>query len=192
MAEVVANAGPVEQEQQPVQVRLSQAKDQRIRTASDAAEPYRIGEVGTPWGDAEKAEWLAQTTLQRSYSEEVLSKMDALDSEAFEVREYGALSIDAERYPLKAVLSRNWDDAKPCVLVTGGVHGYEKSGVQGALLFLKTRAKEYMERFNVVVCACVSPWGYEHIERWNPKCLDRKFVFSMPKWPAACAKAPSF
>lgn len=26
--------------------------------------------------------------------------------------------------------------------------------------------------FNLVVCPCVSPWGYERVERWNPKCLD--------------------
>ena len=28
---------------------------------------------------------------------------------------------------------------KPSVLITGGVHGYEKSGVQGAILFLQTQ-----------------------------------------------------
>jgi predicted deacylase len=63
------------------------------------------------------------------------------------------------------------------VLVTGGVHGYETSGVQGALLFLQTEAHKYAEHFNVLVCPCVSPWGYECIQRWTKDALDpnRKF-----------------
>ena len=41
--------------------------------------------------------------------------------------------MDPERYPLFAVKTRGWVDGRPLVLVTGGVHGYEPSGVQGAL-----------------------------------------------------------
>ena len=69
-----------------------------------------------------------------------------LDTSAWEVRDYGALTVNPALYPLKAALSRNWDAAKPTVLVTGGVHGYETSGVQGALLFLASRAAEYTGR----------------------------------------------
>ncbi len=167
------------EETPPQQVRLSEAKDrERTRLNSDAAEHYRIGEPGVPWGAAEKAAWLAQTSVKRSYLEEVGRKMDALDASLFEVRRYGSLSLSPERYPLLAAVSRSWDAAKPCVLVTGGVHGYETSGVQGALLFLATRARDYLERFNVLVCPCVSPWGYENVERWNCKCLDPNRSFS--------------
>ena len=48
---------------------------------------------------------------------------------------------------------------KPSVLVTGGVHGYETSGVQGALAFLETEAQRYADRFNICVAPCVSPWS---------------------------------
>ena len=51
----------------------------------------------------------------------------------FDVEQYGALSLDPKRYPLFAVKTRSWVDGRPLVLVTGGVHGYETSGVQGAL-----------------------------------------------------------
>lgn len=40
-----------------------------------------------------------------------------------QVRQYGALALDPDRYPLFAVLTKDWDPAKPAVLVTGGVHG---------------------------------------------------------------------
>ena len=60
----------------------------------------------------------------------------------------------------------------PNVLITGGVHGYETSGVQGALRFLETRAGDFEDRFNLYVAPCVSPWGYETINRWNPDAVD--------------------
>ena len=67
-------------------------------------------------------------------------------------------------------------------LVTGGTHGYETSGVQGALLFARTAMAKYKSRFNIAVVPCVSPWSYECIQRWNPKALDpnRQYVADSP------------
>ena len=115
--------------------------------------------------------WLNQTRRQRSYKDEVLSKLDALGG-GFIVHDYGSLSTAPDRYPLKAVTTADWDGKKPCVLVTGGVHGYETSGVQGALLFLRTKVAEYRDLCNICVVPCVSPFGYEHVERWNAHCKD--------------------
>ena len=38
--------------------------------------------------------------------------------------------------------------------------------------------RRYEKDFNIAVCPCVSPWGYECVQRWNPACLDpnRHFV----------------
>ena len=71
------------------------------------------------------------------------------------------------RYPLLAVRNHDWDPKKPYVLITGGVHGYETSGVQGAIRFLQTQARNYSDQFNILVAPCVSPWGYETVQRWN-------------------------
>lgn len=49
---------------------------------------------------------------------------------------------------------------------------YETSGVQGALRFLETKAELYSKQFNFVVAPCVSPWGYETINRWNFDAID--------------------
>lgn len=110
-----------------------------------------------------------------------MSKIDALKSN-FDVMQYGALSFDPEKYPVFAVKSKSWDAAKRTVLVTGGVHGYETSGVQGALRFLETSALSYTDKFNVCVCPCISPWGYETVNRWNPNAVDpnRNFVEDGP------------
>jgi len=138
---------------------------------------FPIGTPGVAWGAAEREAWLSSRVVRRSYSDEVLSKLDAL-REQFDVRQYGALSHDAERYPLYAVLSRRWSPTKPSVLITGGVHGYETSGVQGAILFLQSKAHTYSDKFNLVVVPCVSPWGYETIQRWNAQAVDPNRSFN--------------
>lgn len=132
---------------------------------------YPIGTPGQPWSDAEKAQWLSRQVRHRSYEAEVLGKIEALRSR-WDVVEYGRLTYGADAYPLFAIRSRGWRDELPSVLVTGGVHGYETSGVHGALQFVEQRAADYAGRVNLVVAPCVSPWAYERIHRWNPHAID--------------------
>jgi hypothetical protein len=142
---------------------------------------YPIGTPGQPWTAADKAAWLARQKVARSYADEVRRKLEALPRQ-FTVEPYGALSIDPHRYPLFMVQTRSPRPDAPWALVTGGVHGYETSGVQGALAFLHDAAADVLERINLVVVPCVSPWGYEVINRWNPAALDpnRSFVADSP------------
>jgi Succinylglutamate desuccinylase / Aspartoacylase family len=156
----------------------------------NSSETYPIGTPGQPWGAEERAAWFAAQSVKRSYADEVLSKLDAL-SEDWVVESYGALPHAPERYPLHAVRSRAWKREHPTVLVTGGVHGYETSGVQGALRFLETDAARYVDQFNFVVLPCISPWGYETINRWNPGAIDpnRSFRPQSPSPEAAAAMA---
>jgi len=131
-----------------------------------------IGTPGKPWGGAEKAQWRSRQVRSRSYAEDVLGSIDGLRGR-FDVEQYGELDYAPDgRYPLFAIRSRDWDDALPCVLVTGGVHGYETSGVRGALQFVDEHAADYAGRVNLLVAPCVSPWGYERIQRWNRDALD--------------------
>lgn len=142
---------------------------------------YPIGTPGQPWSEEESQAWLATQEVKRSYQDEVVSKIDAL-RERFDIEQYGALSYNEARFPLFCIKTRNWDSTKPVVLVTGGVHGYETSGVHGALKFVETEAERYAEHFNIVVAPCVSPWGYEVINRWNPNAIDpnRSFYKDSP------------
>ena len=138
---------------------------------------FPVGTPGVPWGAPERAAWLARQKRQRSYADDVLSAEKRL-AQRFDVARYGKLDFDPARYPLVAYRSRPWREGKPIVLVTGGVHGYETSGVHGALLFLDHYAAKYEGRVNLLVAPCLSPWGYEHIQRWNMHAIDpnRSFV----------------
>jgi hypothetical protein len=135
--------------------------------------PFPIGTPGVAWGPEEKLQWKARVgEPKRTYQQEVLAKLEPLKAK-FDVFQYGALNyIDAQRFPLFAVRSRNWQSNKPNVLITGGVHGYETSGVQGAIMFIQTRMEEYSQHFNIIVAPCVSPWGYEVVQRWNANAVD--------------------
>lgn len=151
---------------------------------------HPIGTPGQPWTDADKATWLGGRQRQRSYRDEVLDKLEHLDS-SFDVAPYGALDIDTERYPLFAVKCKSPNPDAPWALITGGVHGYETSGVQGALAFLATKAASYADRVNLLVAPCVSPWSYEAIHRWNPHAIDpnRSFVANSPATEAGSLMA---
>ena len=147
---------------------------------------YAIGTSGQKWAAQERADWLALQVIKRSYHDEVVAKLAVLSDDLL-VEQYGALAYDVERYPLFAVRSRHWDDSKATVLVTGGVHGYETSGVQGAIRFLANEASRYLPHFNIIVTPCISPWGYETINRWNPYAVDpnRSFTADIDASPAA-------
>lgn len=135
---------------------------------------YHIGTVGQRWGQAETAQWLSEQNIKRSFFTDVLPAIEALRDE-FDIVQYGELNyqqVCGKTYPLLAVKSRDWQSHKPTILVTGGVHGYETSGVQGALRFLQTKAQAYSDRLNILVLPCISPWGYETINRWNPEAVD--------------------
>lgn len=133
------------------------------------------------WGEEEKNKWFEEQKSQRSYKDEVLDKIEKL-KDRFDVEKYGALSLDPERYPLYLIKSKNLDSTKETILITGGVHGYETSGVQGALEFLNRSASKYSDNFQFICAPCISPWGYETINRWNPKTIDpnRNFFEDSP------------
>ena len=141
-----------------------------------AAAPYPIGTPGVPWAAAEVAAWRSQQTPKRSYEVDVLSVIERLRSR-FDVVQYGRLDYDPDTYPLFAIKSRDWREDLPVALVTGGVHGYETSGVHGALQFVDLHAVDYAGRVNLLVAPCVSPWAYERIHRWNPSAIDSNRSF---------------
>ncbi len=127
--------------------------------------------ISEPWNEEEKLNWLNEQTIKRSYKEEVIQKIDKL-RDSFEVIQYGELSYDPKKYPLYLIKNKNFSDSKKNILITGGVHGYETSGVQGALKFCELEALNYTSEFNFIIAPCLSPWGYETINRWNPYTVD--------------------
>jgi hypothetical protein len=143
------------------------------------ANSYPIGTPGQAWGAAEIALWRSKQMRLRSYADEVLRAVDAL-RDRFDVVSYGEVVYAGERFELMALRSPDWQSGLPSVLITGGVHGYETSGVQAALRFLAAHAQAYAGRLNLLVAPCVSPWAYERIQRWNFDAIDPNRAIKIP------------
>lgn len=147
-----------------------------------AIAPYPIGRPGVPWGPDERAAWRARQHQRRSHGDEVVTRIERLGGR-FDIEVYGELDYPPDHYRLLAVRSRGWRSDLPVVLVTGGVHGYETSGVHGALQFLEQHAADYAQHIDLLAVPCVSPWAYERIHRWNAEALDPNRSFK-PGSPA--------
>ena len=137
---------------------------------------YPIGTTGVPWGPTERSAWLSTRKNHRSYQIDVADPLKEFcnTSNEFQLVQYGSITNEGSNnrnLPLFAALPNNLDD-KPCILITGGTHGYETSGVAGALSFLYTKAAAYLSKVNVIIIPCICPWGYECIERWVSTALD--------------------
>ena len=173
---------------------------------TDAYPEYSIGTPGKPWTEKDKQAWLDQQYQKRSYFEEVAEPLNQLRSEGLihELIHYGTLHYQSlslsdganqgsayADYPLYCAIIGEHQAGLPNVLVTGGVHGYETSGVQGAIAFIRDAASAYKGKANIIVLPCLSPWGYETINRWNPFALDpnRSFIENSPSQEAKLAMA---
>jgi hypothetical protein len=129
---------------------------------------------------------------QRSYADEVIAPLAACLPAQAELFEYGALNyarFGFEDYPLYAVRSRSWSSERPVVLITGGVHGYETSGVHGTLQWIEHEFDGHVGTVNILLLPCISPWGYETINRWNPAALDPNRQFKQESPAAESAQA---
>ena len=154
---------------------------------TDSATFADIGTPGQPWGEPERAQWRSRLVRQRRHADDVIPRIEGM-GDRWDVVHYGTLAYDGETFPLLALRSREDDDTLPVALVTGGVHGYETSGVQGALDFAQHHAADYAGRFQLLVVPCVSPWGYERIQRWNRDAVDPNRSFRADS-PAAESSA---
>lgn len=124
-----------------------------------------------PWSPEKKLKWFLNQKIQRSYHDDVLVRLEALRKSGrreVAVERYGNLTLDPDKYPLYALRIGNWSRPKTTILITGGVHGYETSGVKGALLFSEKTVSSYLDNFNFVVAPCISPWSYETVNRLDP------------------------
>ena len=130
-----------------------------------------IGVAEHPWGERDLDRWRSRQSRRRCYHDEVVVLLDAL-RDRFERVTYGQITYLDDTYPLYALRSRVMRPALPTALVTGGVHGYETSGVFGAIAFLDQVAETYADSINLLVVPCVSPWAYERVQRWNYDAVD--------------------
>lgn len=131
---------------------------------------YPIGTPGVSWQQKDIDSWREMQKKIRSY-DEVLELFKQVSGQISPIV-YGTISYASESYELIALRSMNWDNTLPVALITGGVHGYETSGIMAPFKFIEDHIQEYAGKLNLLIAPCVSPWAYERCSRWNYDAVD--------------------
>jgi hypothetical protein len=142
---------------------------------------YPVGVTNKPWTTQDKTTWLNMQQKKRDYQQLIVAKIKQPNLN-LNIEQYGTLNYTLNTYPLYLFKSKTWKVERPTVLITGGVHGYETSGVMGAIAFAQQYSDHYSNDFNFIIAPCISPWGFETINRWNPAAIDpnRSFYVNSP------------
>lgn len=136
------------------------------------------------WSEAQKIKWYNEVAQNRvrDYNKDVVSRIiNNLPANTHHIERYGTLNVASKEYPLFSVSVGHFFSGNPNILITGGVHGYEPSGVEASLRFLEDDALKLSKEFNFVVYPCISPWSYEFDQRWNNNAEDPNRNFSWNK-----------
>lgn len=129
------------------------------------------------WNQSQCETWRKHVLEQgalRNY-EDIISRVTRLPANTHTFENYGTT---AQGHSLLRVTVGDINNGRPNILITGGVHGYEPSGVEAALKFLEDDAPSLTDTFNFVVYPCLSPWAYEYDQRWNPQAEDPNRLFA--------------
>lgn len=116
------------------------------------------------WTADRCAAWYGEQKQVRDYKQSVVERALAVTlPPSLKLSVYGTAYGD----DLICVTPRHIDSSKPSLSVTGGVHGYEPSGVESCLHLIETGAQNLRDRANVFLFPCVTPAAYRIHHRWT-------------------------
>jgi len=149
-----------------------------------------MSEIKTePWSADKFQKWYQERPVipARDYVKTLVSRIKALGERAgFNLEKYGEATytttsdtIDGAvektshvTHDLFRLLIGDFSQERPCYIVAGGTHGYEKGGPLAALKFAEEEATQYTDRFNIVIYPCLSPGPYEKELRFTEGRID--------------------
>ena len=142
-----------------------------------------------PWPEERFKRWYREHPVIRSrdYVKTLVPRIKALgEDKGIKLEKYGEASytsnLNAEdgnvgeanrvTHDLFRLLIGDLDPAKPCYVVLGGTHGYEKGGPLAALKFAEEEAPRYADECNIVVYPCLCPGPFEKELRFTEGRID--------------------
>ena len=138
-----------------------------------------------PWPDEKFKNWYQERQVipSRDYVKTLVPRINAFGERAgFTLEKYGEASYtttsgSAEKtsqvtHDLYRLLIGDFQQERPCYIILGGTHGYEKGGPLAALKFAEEDASQYTDRLNIVIYPCLSPGPYEKELRFTEGRID--------------------
>lgn len=129
------------------------------------------------WSESQISDWYNGVVARgkvRDYSE-IVTRVTRLPANIYTVETHAVMS---DGNPAFRISIGDTHNGNPNILIIGGVHGYEPSGVEAAIRFVQKEAPSLINKFNFVVYPCISPWAYEHDQRWNAQAQDPNRLFA--------------
>jgi len=142
-----------------------------------------------PWTEERFKRWYREHPVipSRDYVETLVPRIRALGEQTgITLEKYGeatySSNVNAEdrnagevnrvTHDLFRLLIGDFDPIKPCYVVLGGTHGYEKGGPLAALKFAEEEASRHKDQCNIVVYPCLCPGPYEKELRFTEGRID--------------------
>lgn len=141
------------------------------------------------WSEEKFRRWYQEHPVipSRDYVKTLVPRIKALGERAgFKLEKYGEASYttisetvddsakkaSSVTHDLYRLLIGDFAQDRPCYIILGGTHGYEKGGPLAALKFAEEEASQYADRFNIVIYPCLSPGPYEKELRFTEGRID--------------------
>jgi len=158
------------------------------------------------WTDSDREKWLnnvhkkgkvnTQPLNPADYEKDIVKRVFDLPLDLYDIETYGSLDVtiknEKQSYDCLRVSSKNWDPSKPTIILTSGVHGYEREPIESNLQTLKSKhvysenklsnllktlsplhkSERITDHFNVVSFICINPHGYEYGQRLGHEGYD--------------------
>lgn len=138
-----------------------------------------------PWSPEKFNQWYQERPVipARDYLNTLVPRIKALGQRpGFRLEKYGEATYTTNdnavnkttqvTHDLFRLLIGDFSQQKPCYIILGGTHGYEKGGPLAALKFAEEQAEKYIGRFNIVIYPCLSPGPYEKELRFTEGRID--------------------
>lgn len=147
------------------------------------------GKEAEPWPQERFERWYQERPVirARDYVKTLVPRITALGERAgFQLEKYGEATYTTKQltedgsggeishvtHDLLRLLVGDFDPAKPCYVVLGGTHGYEKGGPLAALKFAEEEAARYTDQCSIVIYPCLCPGPYEKELRFTEGRID--------------------
>lgn len=112
-----------------------------------------------------------RATVKRSFAREVVQPLKK-HATGHRLVKTGRIATDAGTYSIYAVLTRNYPNDLPRIILSAGIHGEEPAGVYALLEFVNRDLVRYLKHFSFLILPCLNPYGFTRGVRYGTDAAD--------------------
>ncbi len=100
-----------------------------------------------------------RATVKRDFGAEVARPLN-VNTPGHRLVKTGRIRTDSGVHPIYAVVTRNFRQDLPRIILSAGIHGEEPAGVYTLLAFLNRGIANYLKQFSFLILPCLNPYGF--------------------------------